>query len=76
LRAGVEGVGFRRDVALEKRIGLAVKFNGFAAVQRGAGDELVAGLLVQEHHFAVFGVYAFFHDLILFADERVASRRK
>ncbi|CFP66550.1 Uncharacterised protein [Bordetella pertussis] len=53
---------FGRHVALEERVRLAVDFDGFAGVDGRAGDELVARLNVHEHHFAVFGVNAFFHD--------------
>src|SRR5690606_15992335 len=62
LGAGVEGMRFRGDVALEERVGLAVDLGGFARIQRGTRDELVAGLQVEEHDLAVLGMNAFFHD--------------
>src|SRR5690606_13186123 len=61
LGAGVEGVRLGGDVTLEQGVGLALVFDGFACVHGRAGDDLRAGLLIQEHHFAVFGVDAFFH---------------
>src|SRR5690606_12779609 len=61
LGARVEGVRFRRYVALEERVGLAFVFDGFTGVDRGTGDELGTRLLIQEYHFTVFGVDAFFH---------------
>ena len=61
LCARVEGVRFRGYVALEERVGLAFVLNGFARCHCGARNELRAGLLIQEHHVAVFRVDAFFH---------------
>src|SRR5690606_37379197 len=62
LGAGVERMRFRGDVKLEERILLAVlHLDLLAARHGGAGDELEPARHVLEHHFAVFGVDAFFH---------------
>src|SRR5690606_22015757 len=61
LGASVAGVRLGRHVTLDKGVGLPFVFDRFASVHSGAGDEFRAGLLVQEHHFAVFRVDAFFH---------------
>src|SRR5690606_11427161 len=62
LSACVERVRFGRYIAFEQWIGLAIQFDGFTAVQRRAGNEFGAGLLVQEYDFAIFGMDAIFHD--------------
>ena len=65
LGARVEEVRLRSDLAFEQRVGLAIDFDGFTAVQGRARNESVAGLLVQKNNFAVFGVDAFFHGNFL-----------
>src|SRR5690606_13362545 len=57
----VEGVRLGRHVTLKERVGLAFVLDGFTGVHSGTSDELRTSLLIQEHHFAVFGVDAFFH---------------
>src|SRR5690606_30889608 len=67
LGAGVEMMRLRGDIALELRVGFAGEVDGFTAAQGRARDKDVAGLLVQKHDVAVFGVDAFFHDDFLWA---------
>jgi hypothetical protein len=61
LRTSKEWVRFGSGVALEQRVGLAIDLDGFAALQRGAGNKLEAIAHVLKHDFAVIGMYVFFH---------------
>jgi len=58
-------VGFSGYVTFEKWVGFTVELDSFASVNGRTCDKCVTSLLVQEHHFAVFGMDAYFHDVIL-----------
>jgi hypothetical protein len=61
LSARIEGVRIGSYVALEERVSLAFVLDGFTCGNCGARNDLRASLLIQEYHFAVLGVDAFFH---------------